>query len=1051
VAALAELLAPPAAAPAPEPAMPGAMPGAPPAAMPGAQAGVVAGAPPATVPGAQPAAAPAGGGAIAIVGMAGRFPGAADLDEYWDNLRRGVESIRFFSRQELLAAGVAPRLLDDPSYVPAKGALAGADSFDAAFFDTSPREAQIMDPQQRLFLECAWAALEDAGYGGAAVAEEVGVFAGTAENTHAAAVYSDPELMATVGAYQASIANKPDYLPARVSYKLDLAGPSVNVQTACSTSLVAVHLACRSLLAGECAMALAGGVSVRGTQRDGYLWEEGGIASPDGHTRAFDTAARGTVTGNGAGVVVLKRLAAALADGDAVRAVIRGSAVNNDGSRKPGFTAPSALGQARVIRRAQQAAGVAPDTVTYVEAHGTGTELGDPIEIAGLTRAFRAGTDRRQFCAVGSVKTNIGHLDAAAGVAGLIKTVLALEHELLPPSLHFREPNPGIDLAGSPFYVNAAAAPWPRGDTPRRAGVSAFGIGGTNAHLVLEEAPMPAAAGMGRTEAAPVEGARPAVLLVLSAKTATALAAATANLAGWLERQAGLGLQGLADAAWTLQVGRRRFRHRRALVVSGRDDALAALAPPDPRRVMTRAEPAGARDAAFLFPGQGAQRPGMAAAIYRSEPVFRAAFDSCAEILRPELGAALGCLLWQAGEGSAASGALANTALAQPALFAVEYALAQLWMSWGVRPRAMIGHSIGEYVAACLAGVFSLADGLRLVAERGRLMQELPPGAMLAAALPEAGAQALLAERAVRGVELAAVNGPAATVFSGEVEEIERLRRELARRGVDHRLLRTSHAFHSAAMSPVVPRFAARVRQVALQPPRVPFVSNVSGTWITAEQATDPGYWAQHLRRPVRFAAGLAALAADSDRVWLEVGPGRTLTTLARQQPCKPAAVVASLAAAPPPAAAGGSDGGSAADGDGTRGAGGSGGAGSDGELSSLLGALARLWLLGAEIDWAGVSGHERRRRVPLPTYPFERRRFALPGAAASDGLPAAADAPDAADGAGAAFTGYAAPRDDIELAVAAAWQRLLGVERVGIHDDFYELGGSSLLAVQLA
>jgi amino acid adenylation domain-containing protein len=1046
-------------------------------------------APERVAPDAEPAAGPAVGSEIAIVGMAGRFPGAADLDEFWDNLRHGVESIRFFSREELLAAGVDPRLVDDPSYVPAKGALAGADLFDAHFFGYSPREAQIMDPQQRLFLECAWAALEDAGYGGAAVTEGVGVFAGTAENTYAAAVYADPELMATVGPYQASIANKSDYLPARVSYKLDLDGPSLNVQTACSTSLVAVHLACRSLLAGECALAVAGGVSVRGTQRDGYRWEEGGIASPDGHTRAFDAAARGTVTGNGVGVVVLKRLDAAAADGDRVRAVIRGSAVNNDGSRKPGFTAPSVDGQARVIRRALAVAGVAPDTVTYVEAHGTGTEFGDPIEIAGLTRAFRAGTDRREFCAVGSVKTNIGHLDAAAGVAGLIKTVLALEHGLLPPSLHFSRPNPAIELAGSPFYVNAAAAPWPRGGVPRRAGVSAFGIGGTNAHLVLEEAPPPAAVDQGSA----VASARPVVLLVLSAKTAAALEAATANLAGWLERQEALDPAGLADAAWTLQVGRRRFRHRRALVASGRADALAALAPPDPRRVMTRDEPAGACRAAFLFPGQGAQRPGMAAAVYRHEPVFRAAFDRCAEILRPELGTGLDQLLGQSGEDAAASRALAQTALAQPALFAVEYALAQLWMSWGVRPRAMIGHSLGEYVAACLAGVFSLEDGLRLVAERGRLMQELPPGAMLAAALPEAAAEGLLAELATRGVELAAINGPAAAVFSGDGEEIERLYRALAGRGIDCRRLRTSHAFHSAAMDPAVPRFAARLRRVSLAPPRLPFVSNLTGTWITAGQATDPDYWALHLRRPVRFAAGLAALAEDPDGVWVEVGPGRTLATLARQQPRKPAAAVASLAAAGGERdgdGGTGGTGGAGGTGDGDGGTGGTGGAGGDAELSCLFGALARLWLLGAEIDWKGVSGLERRRRVPLPTYPFERRRYWVQGAAGGGGLPAPTGRPGVAsaggdgnraaswtgaagaapwtgpagsagdeDGAAAAaadagaetLAGYAAPRDEVELAIAAAWQRLLGVERVGIHDDFYELGGSSLLAVRLA
>jgi amino acid adenylation domain-containing protein len=1029
VAGLADHLAGVAAAPPGTPTLDDSAPG-----VPGAAAA------PAMEPALGSAAARAGM-EIAIIGMSCRFPGAADLAEFWRNLRQGVESIRFFSHEELLAAGVDPRLAADPRYVPAKGVLAGADLFDARFFDCSPREAQIMDPQQRLFLECAWAALEDAGQAGAVpggisgeTSSGVGVFAGTAENTYAAGVYADAEVMQAVGPFQASIANKHDYLPTRVSYKLDLKGPSLNVQTACSTSLVAVHLACRSLLDGECDMALAGGVSVRGSQREGYRWEEGGIASPDGHTRAFDAAARGTVTGNGVGVVVLKRLRDALAAGDPIRAVIRGSAINNDGSRKAGFTTPSVDGQAQVIRRAQEVAGVSPATITYVEAHGTGTELGDPIEIAGLSQAFRAGTGAVGFCAVGSVKTNIGHLDAAAGVAGLIKTVLALENQLLPPSLHFAEPNPRIPLAGSPFYVNAALAPWRRGAAPRRAGVSAFGIGGTNAHVVVEEAPEPP----------PPAPSRAAVLLVLSAKSAAALDAATANLAAHLERAESSEVADLADVAWTLQVGRRRFRHRRALVAASREDALDALRSPGSARLLTRAEAAGARRVAFLFPGQGAQHPGMAAAVYREEPVFRAALDQCAEMLAPRLGVDLRRLLWPPRNAAEASRRLAQTALAQPALFAVEYALAQLWMSWGIRPEAMIGHSVGEYVAACLAGVFSLADGLRLVAERGRLMQEMPPGAMLAAGLAEAEARALLADLAAETggraelLELAAINSPAATVFSGEAAAIERLRRRLAARGVEHRPLRTSHAFHSAAMEPAVPRFAAFMRQVQLSPPRLPFVSNLTGTWVAAGEATDADYWASHLRLPVRFADGLAALAADPERVWLEVGPGRALSTLARQQAARPVAVVASLA---PPA---GRDGGA--------------------DLAALLGALGRLWLLGAEIDWSAVSGHEGRRRVPLPTYPFERRRYWVEPprspAAPESRRQEACDPSISGDEPGSGpppeeraegFTAYTPPRSEVERTVAAVWQQLLGVDRVGVHDDFFELGGSSLMAVQLA
>jgi amino acid adenylation domain-containing protein len=1185
VAALAELIEKGAATPGPGAAVPGSVPAAvaavdapaPHVSDPSPAAAATVETPPAPALGSPPRESAGvrghAGSEIAVIGLAGRFPGAADLDEFWQNLRAGVESIRFFTRDELLAAGVDPLLAGDPSYVPAKGVLAGADLFDARFFDYSPREAQIMDPQQRLFLECAWTALEDAGYAGGAVPGGVGVFAGTAENSYAAAVYGDAELMRSVGPFQASLANKQDYLPARVSYKLGLEGPSVNVQTACSTSLVAVHLACRSLLDGECELALAGGVSVRGSQREGYRWEQGGIASPDGHTRAFDAAARGTVTGNGVGVVVLRRLAGALAAGDAVRAVIRGSAVNNDGSRKAGFTAPSVDGQARVIRRAQQAAGVSPETITYVEAHGTGTELGDPIEVAGLEQAFRAGTERAGFCALGSVKTNIGHLDAAAGVAGLIKTVLALEHELLPPSLHFSRPNPRIELAGSPFYVNAALAPWARGAAPRRAGVSAFGIGGTNAHLVLEEAPAPV----------PPAPSRGVALLVLSARSAAALDAATASLAAHLERRRG-DLAELADVAWTLQVGRRRFRHRRVLVAAGGDDVVAALRGPG-ERLLTRAEAAGARRVAFLFPGQGAQHPGMAAAIYESEPRFRAELDRCAELLAPRLGIDLRGLLWPRQGAAEAARRLGQTAFAQPALFAVEYALAQLWMSWGIAPQAMIGHSIGEYVAACLAGVFSLADALRLVAERGKMMQEMPPGSMLAAALGETEARALLAEATedaedegggvegagagmlgawgsgaqddagsrdpeagesgkpcarepedlgeevasgearrardprepgaggeavgiggielaainslridgtelaainslrIGGTELAAINSPAATVFSGGAAAIERLRVRLVERGVEHRLLRTSHAFHSAAMEPVVPRFAALLRQVTLAPPRLPFVSNLTGTWITDAEATAPDYWARHLRRPVRFAAGLTALAADPDLAWLEVGPGRTLSTLARQQAARPVAVVPSLA---PPAEREG-----------------------DADLAALFGALGRLWLLGAEVDWRAVSGHERRRRVPLPGYPFERQRYWVEARRPQEGAapvqakmneeaaappstsqtrrgsdqaedaaapirPAAIEArperpevgppapqleraapelePAAAPGSrDEGLAAYVAPRGPVEHAIAVVWQQVLGVERVGIHDDFFELGGSSLMAVQLA
>ncbi|HEY7511838.1 MAG TPA: amino acid adenylation domain-containing protein, partial [Vicinamibacteria bacterium] len=738
------------------------------------------------------AGAPSEDRAIAIVGMAGRFPGAADLHAFWRNLRDGVESITFFTREELEAEGHRPELVRDHRYVPARGVVEGAELFDAAFFGYNAREAEIIDPQQRLFLETASAALDHAGYDPDRYHGRIGVYAGTSPNAYALSLLSHPDGASALGGLGGLLSSDKDYLTTRVSYKLNLRGPSVDVQTACSTSLVAVHLACRALLGGECDVALAGGVSVGAPRKAGYLYEEEGIRSPDGHCRTFDRRARGTVGGDGVGVVVLKRLRDAVADGDAIDAVILGSAINNDGAVKVGYTAPGVAGQAAVIAAAQGAAGVDPGTITYVEAHGTATALGDPIEVEALASAFgtRPGSP---WCALGSVKTNVGHLDAAAGVAGLIKTVLALKHGQIPPSLHFEEPNPKIDFAASPFRVNARLADWPRGGAPRRAGVSSFGLGGTNAHVVLEEAP-PVAAG--------AEGSAGPQLLVLSARTPTALEAAARNLAAHLEAHPGADL---ADVAYTLQVGRRGFRHRRAVVA--RDAASG-------RRAL-EAAPAGSSEAvaasrpvAFLFPGQGAQHVNMARGLYARAPGFRDALDHAAGRLAPALGLDLREVLFPApGAEEEAARRLEQTALAQPALFAVEHALATQWMRWGVRPEAMLGHSVGEYVAACLAGVFSLEDALALVAERGRLMQRVPPGAMLAVPLPESELRA----RLDGALSLAAANGPALSVAAGPVEEVEDLAARLSAAGVECRRLHTSHAFHSAAMDPVLDEFAQRV------------------------------------------------------------------------------------------------------------------------------------------------------------------------------------------------------------------------------------------------
>jgi non-ribosomal peptide synthase protein (TIGR01720 family) len=870
-------------------------------------------------------------GSIAIIGMACRFPGAGSIEAFWNNLRGGVESISFFADQDLDRAAIDPAELADPRYVKARGVLEGIEEFDARFFDFSAREADITDPQQRIFLECAWEALEKAGYDPGAYPGPIGVYAGAGANGYLLHnLASAGQLSGTINAFQALIHNKNDHLATRVAYKLNLKGPAVTVQTACSTSLVAVIHACQSLLSHQCDMALAGGVTITVPQRTGYLYNDRGIGSPDGHCRAFDARAQGTVAGSGAGVVVLKRLADALADGDSIQAIILGGALNNDGSGKVGYTAPSVDGQAEVVSMAQAVAGVEPDSITYVEAHGTGTPLGDPIEIKALTQAFRRQTQRTGFCAIGSVKTNLGHLDTAAGVAGLMKTALALKHRQIPPSLHFESPNPEIDFSSTPFRVSARLAEW---ESPgvRRAGVSSFGLGGTNAHVVLEEAPARGASGP----------SRPYQLVTLSARSEAALEAMTTRLADHLRAHPELPL---ADVAYTLYTGRKRFEHRRIVVCRDTKEAAAALAALSPDRVFSRLQEPVHRPLFFMFPGQGSQYPGMAAGLYQSEAVFRREMDGCLERLQQRHGLQLRPLLFPAHpEDAELARQLDQTALTQPAIFAVEYALARLLMSWGLAPEAMIGHSVGEYVAACLAGVFSPEDALDLVAERGRLMQGLPPGAMLSIPLPEPEVARLLPS----GVEIAAANGPASCVVAGPFDVVESLEKALAARDVVARRLRTSHAFHSAMMEPIVAPFRERVARAQRHPPRLRFVSNVTGTWITPQQATDPDYWARHLRQAVRFADGLDHLLEGPEAVLLEVGPGQALRTIARWHPRKKPGQF--MLACLPPAGERGTD------------------------LEILLRTVGHLWLTGVEAP--RLFEGEQRQRVELPTYPFERRR----------------------------------------------------------------------------
>lgn len=861
--------------------------------------------------------------AIAIVGISGRFPGADTVGQFWANTRRGVSSITRFSNAELEDSFPA-EVRDAANFVRARAILPDVDRFDADFFGILPRAAALTDPQHRLLLECAWSALEDAGCDPAHYPGPIGVFAGCSLSTYlltnVLAGQLDPARFASdyqVGSYDALLGALPDTLATRIAYRLNLRGPAVTVQSACSTSLLAVAQACQSLLLGQSDMALAGGVSITFPQKRGYLHQEGGMVSADGTCRPFDDEATGTVFGDGVAVVALKRLADAVDDGDHIYAVIRGTAINNDGSGKVGFTAPSVQGQAEVIATALAVAGVDAGSIGYVECHGTATPLGDPIELAGLQQGFGMRRVERPFCAIGSAKANVGHLDAAAGVVGLIRAVLALQHREIPPLANFRRLNRHIDAAGSPFYFPTTARPWSAGDGPRRAGVSSFGVGGTNVHAVLEEAPEIARTGT---------AVRRHHVLPLSARTDTALRAAATALADDLAGRPDVAVE---DVAFTLQAGRRAFGQRAAIACASREQAIEALRTlPTTTRASDDKSPL-----VFMFPGQGAQFPGMAGELYEAHAVFRTLIDQGIEIAGPIVGDDLRSQLL---DRDAAGGDA--TRLTQPALFIFEYAQARLWIEWGLLPTALVGHSVGEFVAACLAGVFSFEEGCRLVAHRARIMQAMPSGAMLAVRLPERELQAELGA----GLDLAAVNAPSLCVAAGPVHEIEALEARLAARDVPCRRLAVSHAFHSRAVDAALAEFAASVPALRLQPPRIPFVSTITGSWITAAQAADPTYWVQHARAPVRFADALATAARDGRPYLLEVGPGRTLSSLAPQIVERSA--LRGVTASMPDAHAG-----------------------------DLSDATAAVWSAGLPLDWTAAGA--RGRKVSLPTYPFQRVR----------------------------------------------------------------------------
>ena len=879
---------------------------------------------------------------VAIVGMAAHLPGAESVAEFWENLRDGVESIERLSEEELLAAGESRARIRQPNYVPAAARLKGFERFDAEFFGLSPKEAAIMDPQHRQFLEVSWEALENAGHMPENFGGPIGVYAGCGMGSYFYFnVCSNPDLVKNTGMFLLRhTGNDKDFLSTRLSHFLDLKGPSVNIQTACSTSLVAVHYACQSLLTGECDMALAGGVTIELPHGRGYTYRDGEILSPDGHCHAFDHRAEGTVFGSGAGVVALRRLEDAIADGDHIWAVIRGSAINNDGADKAGYLAPSVGGQAAAISEAQEMAGIEPHSVDYVECHGTGTYLGDPIEVAALTEAFGEVADTG-FCRIGSVKTNIGHLDTAAGAASLIKTSLALHHQQMPPSLGYEAPNPTIDFENSPFVVNDRLTDWPQRQGARRAGVNSLGVGGTNAHVVVQEAP---------ERVSGDESDWPFQPLVISGRTKKALDANTAALVTHLRVNPE---QNLADVAWTLKEGRRAFEKRRVVVAHNATEAAQLLDTAETGRVFAHDATPDAAEVVFMFPGGGAQYVGMAQGLYETEPVFQEWMDRGLDHLQAQVSYDVRAL-WL-GQVDGAAEQLKQPSLQLPLIMIAEYALAQLVQSWDVMPSALVGHSMGENTAACLAGVMSFEDCIGLVLLRGQLMDSVPAGGMLSIPLPLAEVEALIGE----DVDIASVNAPMLTVVSGADAILDDLAATLAAQDIECQRVPINIAAHSAMLEPVLDEFRTYLSGITLAVPKVQIISNRTGQPLTDEEATSPEYWVTHLRHTVRFGDCMETLSAEKNRVYLEVGPGKTLCVLARMQPNIGAGQVINLLRH------------------------------MDEDVADdiwFMTVLARLWACNASIDWAQIWGEARRNRVVLPSYVFQRAPYFIePGKAVAE------------------------------------------------------------------
>ncbi len=963
------------------------------------------------------------GNEIAIIGMAGRFPKSANIYEFWDNIINGRECISFFTDEELIEEGIELNYIKNKDYIKAKGVIDNIDLFDASFFDINPKEAELMDPQHRLLLECAWEALENAGYDAERYEGAIGVYAGKSMSSYLFLnVYPHIKKILAAGNLQAAIGNDKDSITSTISYRLNLKGPSINVQSSSSTSLAAVAIACQSLLTYQCDMALAGGITVGPPVKSGYLYDVGGIMSSDGHCRAFDAKSSGFVPGNGYGLVVLKRLDEAIRDNDHIWAVIKGFGVNNDGSEKVSYTAPSVDAQANVIVTAQIAANVNPERISYIEAHGTGTALGDPIEVKALTQAFRYQTDKKKFCALGSVKPNIGHLDSAAGIAGLIKVVLSLYNKKIPPLINFDTPNPEIDFENSPFYVNTSAKYWNDFNGSRIAGITSLGMGGTNVHIIVEENLHNPSSG----------NSREWNILMISAKTPYSLEGNTNNLVNYLKDEK---VSNIADVAYTLAMGRKHFSYRRVVVCRDVKDAVESLSSFDSHKVISTVCSFDERQVCFMFTGQGAQYINMARGIYEAEQVFKEVFDRCCEIVKEVIDVDLCRLLYKDYYEDGEQAVIDQTYITQPLLFALEYSMASLLMNWGIKPVAMIGHSLGEYVAATISGVFSLEEALKLVCLRARMMFNMPQGGMLAVALEEKEALKFLQD----GVSIAAINAPKLCVLSGEFESLSHIEKRLNDSNIFCTRLKTSHAFHSLMMKGVAEEYAELIKSVSLKKPSIPFISCVTGDWIKENEAINPDYWVKHILEPVRFKEGLEKLLENDSRVLLEIGPGNTLCKFVRQSTVykEDMVVIPTIRSCNQ----------------------------TDNDCKFLANALAELWANGVKVDWAKYYENEVRRRIPLPTYAFERKSYWIKGEDAGDTIQNCENVYNSDKSEPLVCqkqsektyhdrpnqdVEYVPPENEVQQNVVNILEDLLGIKPIGIKDNFFDIGGHSLLATQV-